>query len=144
LQSCQVPPDTYLLLAEVTSRDGRIQDARDALLRYATLIGDDKPLATVATRIADYSVRLGEPALAVRWFDRAIDEAGPSAALQVKLADARTAPATSPARTRLSMKGWHRSPGNLPLQRSNDVSPLRTAVHLRWGSTNRVSRRQGS
>ena len=83
-----VPPDAYLLLAEVTARDGRIQDARDALLRYATLIGDDKPLATVATQIADYSVRLGEPALAVRWFDRAIDEAGPSAALQVRLADA--------------------------------------------------------
>jgi tetratricopeptide (TPR) repeat protein len=83
-----VPPDAYLQLAEVTGREGRIQDARDALLRYATLIGDDKPMATVATQIADYSVRLGEPALAVRWFDRAIDEAGPSAALQIKLAEA--------------------------------------------------------
>jgi len=82
------PPDAYLQLAEVTSRDGRIQDARDALLKYATLIGDEKPLATVATQIADYSVRLGEPALAVRWFDRAIDEAGPSSALQARLADA--------------------------------------------------------
>jgi tetratricopeptide (TPR) repeat protein len=83
-----VPPDAYLQLAEVTGRDGRIQDARDALLKYATLVGDEKPLATVATQIADYSMRLGEPALAVRWFDRAIDEAGPSIALQVKLADA--------------------------------------------------------
>jgi tetratricopeptide (TPR) repeat protein len=83
-----VPPDAYLHLAEVTSRDGRIQDARDSLLKYATLIGDDKPLAAVAARIGDYSIRLGEPALAVRWFDRAIDEAGPSAALQVKLAEA--------------------------------------------------------
>jgi tetratricopeptide (TPR) repeat protein len=83
-----VPPDAYLHLADVTGRDGRIQDARDALLKYATLVGDDKPLASVATRIGDYSVRLGDPVLAVRWFDRAIDEAGPSAALQVKLADA--------------------------------------------------------
>ncbi len=83
-----VPPDAFLLLAEVTSRDGRLQEARDALLSYATLIGDEKPLASVSTRIADYSVRLGEPALAVRWFDRAIDEAGPSTSLQVKLADA--------------------------------------------------------
>ena len=65
-----------------------LQEARDALLSYATLIGDEKPLASVSTRIADYSVRLGEPALAVRWFDRAIDEAGPSTSLQVKLADA--------------------------------------------------------
>ena len=83
-----VPPDAFLQLAAVTARDGRIQDARDALLKYATLIGDDKPLATVATQIADYSMRLGEPALAVRWFDRAMDEAGPSPALQLKLADA--------------------------------------------------------
>jgi tetratricopeptide (TPR) repeat protein len=83
-----VPPDAYLQLADVTARDGRIQDARDALLKYATLIGDEKPLANVATQIADYSVRLGEPALAVRWFDRAIDEAGPSSALQLKLAEA--------------------------------------------------------
>jgi tetratricopeptide (TPR) repeat protein len=83
-----VPPDAYLQLADVTGRDGRLQDARDALLKYATLIGDEKPLATVATRIADYSVRLGEPVLAVRWLDRAIDEAGPSSALSVKLADA--------------------------------------------------------
>lgn len=83
-----VPPDAYLHLADVTARDGRIQDARDALLKYATLIGDEKPLTNVAIQIADFSVRLGEPALAVRWFDRALDEGGPNASLQVKLAEA--------------------------------------------------------
>jgi tetratricopeptide (TPR) repeat protein len=83
-----VPPDAYLQLADVTSRDGRIQDSRDALLKYATLVGDDKPLADVSTRIADMSLRLGDPVLAVRWFDRAIDESGPSTALQIRLADA--------------------------------------------------------
>jgi len=45
-------------------------------------------LTEVATEIGDYSVRLGEPALATRWFDRAIDDGGPSTVLQVKLADA--------------------------------------------------------
>lgn len=83
-----VPPEAYLQLADVTVRDGRIQDARDALLKYATLVGDEKPMADVSTRIADLSLRLGEPALAVRWFDRAIDDSGPSTALQVRLADA--------------------------------------------------------
>jgi tetratricopeptide (TPR) repeat protein len=83
-----VPPDAYLHLADVTARDGRIQDARDALLNYATLVGDEKPLVTVATQIGDYSVRLGEPALAVRWFDRAIDEGGPNTTLQLRLAEA--------------------------------------------------------
>ena len=83
-----VPAEVYLQLADVTARDGRIQDARDALLKYATLIGDDRPLTTVAVRIGDYSVRLGDPALAVRWFDRAIDEGGANTSLQLKLADA--------------------------------------------------------
>jgi len=83
-----VPPEAYLQLADVTVRDGRLQDTRDALLKYATLVGDEKPLTEVSTRIADLSMRLGEPTLAVRWFTRAIDEAGPSAALQLRLADA--------------------------------------------------------
>ena len=83
-----VPPEAFLQLADVTARDGRIHDARDALLKYATLVGDDSMLTTVAVRIGDYSVRLGDPALAVRWFDRAIDEGGANTALQLKLADA--------------------------------------------------------
>jgi tetratricopeptide (TPR) repeat protein len=83
-----VVPEAYLHLADITARDGRVRVARDSLLKYATLVGDERSLATVATRIADYSVTLGEPALAVRWFGRAIDEAGPSTALQLKLAEA--------------------------------------------------------
>jgi tetratricopeptide (TPR) repeat protein len=82
------PPEAFLQLADVTARDGRIQDARDALLKYATLVGDDRPITAVAVRIGDYSVRLGDPALAVRWFDRAIDEGGANTALHLKLADA--------------------------------------------------------
>jgi tetratricopeptide (TPR) repeat protein len=76
-----VPPDAYMQLATITARDGRIQEARDSLVRYATLVGDGKPLAAVATRIAEYSLQLGEPRLAARWVDRAIDEAGATPAL---------------------------------------------------------------
>jgi tetratricopeptide (TPR) repeat protein len=111
-----VPPDAYLQLADVTARDGRIQDARDALLMYATLIGDERPLATVATRIADYSVRLGEPALAVRWFDRAIDEAGPSVALQLRLAAAALRAGDVARARQVVDEGLASEPGNLPLQ----------------------------
>ena len=111
-----VSPEAYLLLAEVTSRDGRIQDARDALLRYATLIGDEKPLAAVATRIADYSVRLGEPALAVRWLDRAIDEAGPSASLQLRLAEAALRAGDAARAQQVVDEGLASEPDNQPLQ----------------------------
>jgi len=111
-----VPPEAYLQLADVTGRDGRIQDARDALLKYATLVGDERPLATVATQIGDYSVRLGEPALAVRWFDRAIDEAGPNAALQIKLADAAFRAGDVDRANQVVDEGLASEPDNRPLQ----------------------------
>ncbi len=111
-----VPPDAYLQLADVTARDGRIQDARDALLKYATLVGDEKQLAAVATRIGDYSVRLGEPALAVRWFDRAIDEAGPSPALQLKLADAAFRAGDVARAHQVVDEGLASEPGNAALE----------------------------
>jgi len=109
-------PEAYLRLAEITARDGRIQDSRDALLKYATLIGDEKPMATVATQIADYSVRLGEPALAVRWLDRAIDEAGPSTSLQVKLADAALRAGDVALAQQVIEEGLSAEPGNRQLE----------------------------
>jgi tetratricopeptide (TPR) repeat protein len=83
-----VAAEAFLRLAAVTERQRRDVEARDALLQYAALVGDREPLAGIATRIADLSVRSGEPLLAVRWFERAIDEAGPSPALLGRLADA--------------------------------------------------------
>ena len=120
-----VPPDAYLQLADVTSRDGRIQDARDALLKYATLMGDDKPLAGVASQIADYSVRLGDNALAVRWFDRAIDEAGPSAALQLKLAEAAWRAGDVARAHQVIDEGLASEPQNRPLQQLKRRLPSR-------------------
>lgn len=76
-----VSPDAYRYLATLVVRDGRVQEARDALIRYATLVGDAESLAGVATQIASYSIRLGEPQLAMRWIDRAVDEAGATPAL---------------------------------------------------------------
>lgn len=111
-----VPPEAYLQLANVTARDGRIQDARDALLKYATLIGDDKPLVTVATDIGDYSVRLGEHALAVRWFDRAIDEGGPNSGLQFKLADAALRAGDGARARQVVDEGLASEPDNAALQ----------------------------
>jgi tetratricopeptide (TPR) repeat protein len=107
-----VPPDAYRQLADVTARDGRLQDAREALLKYATLVGDDRPLADVSIRIADLSMRLGEPVLAVRWFDRAIDESGPSTALQMRLADAAWKSGDFARAHRVVDEGLAAEPGN--------------------------------
>lgn len=92
-----VPPEVYLYLADLYGRSKRPRDARDALVRYATLLGDAEPLGQVPVRIAALSLRLGEPDLAVRWYERAIDESGPTAPLLASLADA-VAQAGDPAR----------------------------------------------
>ncbi|MEO8683080.1 MAG: tetratricopeptide repeat protein [Vicinamibacterales bacterium] len=111
-----VSADAYLRLAAVTERDGRIQDARDALMKYATLMGDAQPIAGVATRIADLSMKLGEPAIAVRWFDRALDEAGPTSVLLAKLDDAALK-AGNIARARQAVdEGLAAEPNDRPLQ----------------------------
>jgi tetratricopeptide (TPR) repeat protein len=83
-----VSPEAFLRLAAVTERQRRLPEARDALLQYLALVGDREPQSVLATRIADLSLRIGEPLLAVRWLDRAIDESGPTAAILGRLADA--------------------------------------------------------
>ena len=111
-----VPPDAYLQLASVTERDGRIQDARDALMKYATLVGDGQPLAGIATQIADFSIRLGEPAVAVRWFDRALDEAGPTTVLLARLADAALKAGDVTRARQVVDEGLAAEPNDRPLQ----------------------------
>jgi tetratricopeptide (TPR) repeat protein len=87
-----VYPGAYLHLASVAERAGRVQEARDALVSYALLVDETVPLADIATQIAAYSLRLGQLQLAVRWLDRAEDEAGDTvqlAELRRRAADAR-------------------------------------------------------
>ena len=73
----------------------RSPNVRDACPKRATPCSNTprssanrEPVAALATRIADLSLRIGEPLLAARWLDRAIDENGPSPALLASLADA--------------------------------------------------------
>jgi Flp pilus assembly protein TadD len=83
-QATATPPldeEAYRHLAAVTARAGRVQDARDALIRYATLIGHSRLTASVATQIAAYSVRLGDGRTAMAWIERAVEEAGETATL---------------------------------------------------------------
>jgi tetratricopeptide (TPR) repeat protein len=76
-----VTPDAYRELASLAARAGRIAEARDSLIRYATLVGDTTSLATVAAQIADYSIRVGDTGLALRWIERAEDHGGRSPSL---------------------------------------------------------------
>ena len=76
-----VHPPAYRQLATLAAQANRLMEARDALIRYVTLIGAEEPIAGAATEIAAYSLRLGDSATALRWIDRAIDEGGETPAL---------------------------------------------------------------
>ena len=71
-----VDVDAYRYLADVTGRAGRVQDARDALIHYAALVGDTRPRDGTAAQIAAYSIRLGDAQSALEWVDRAVTEGG--------------------------------------------------------------------
>jgi tetratricopeptide (TPR) repeat protein len=88
LAQLPVPAEAYLHFATVTQRGGRIQEARDALVKYVALVGDTRPIVSVASQIADLSLRLGEPTVAVHWLNRAVDKGGPSTTLLARLARA--------------------------------------------------------
>lgn len=99
VEQLPVYPDAYLLLADMARRSNRPQEARDALVRYATLVGDEEPLASVATQIASHSLTLGDAAMALRWIERAEDDGGLTPALtslREKAERVRAAASTSP------------------------------------------------
>ncbi len=81
-----VPPAAFERLAAAAVRLGRHAEARDALLRYATLVTDDRKLADAMTRAAACSFRLRERAEAVRWEARAAEHAPRDTAILLRLA----------------------------------------------------------
>ena len=95
-----VDATAFYYLAEAAERRSHIAVARAALIDYQTLEGDDGGAARrawIATRIADHSARLGEPAVAVTWFQRAIAAGGEDASLLLRLADAQMRAGDLPA-----------------------------------------------
>ena len=76
-----VHPDAFLQLSTLAARTARFKDAREALVSYATLLGDDRSIASIATQIATYSVRLADAQSATYWINRAIDETGETPSL---------------------------------------------------------------
>lgn len=113
-----VPADAYQHFATVTQRSGRIQDARDSLVKYAALIGDARPVTTVsvASQIAELSLRLGEPAVAVRWLDRAVDAGGPTTTLLARLAEAAIKAGDFPRARAAVNEGLQAAPDDPSLQ----------------------------
>ncbi|MGD9902305.1 MAG: tetratricopeptide repeat protein [Vicinamibacterales bacterium] len=83
-----VPPEALARLGDVLERRGRLGEARDALIDYASLVSGTAAVGAVAPRIGTLSMRIGDPHTAAYWFEKAIAENGPTATLFQRLADA--------------------------------------------------------
>jgi Flp pilus assembly protein TadD len=66
-----VEPAAFTELADAAERLGHDAEAREALVQHISLADDDRRIVASASRIADLSMRLNEPASAVRWLSRA-------------------------------------------------------------------------
>ena len=85
-----VAPAAFLLLADAAERSGDAHGARQALLDYHDLTGSGSHAPpAISERIADLSMRIGEPLVAVRWYETASDASRATPALLVRLAHAQ-------------------------------------------------------
>ena len=85
------PTDPTVLpqFAAVAQRLGHLEDARQALQRYAVLVDDDRDQATHAAQIGDLSLQLNDAASAITWYEKSAALAVPDAGLLAHLADAQ-------------------------------------------------------
>jgi tetratricopeptide (TPR) repeat protein len=87
-----VDPLAFYYLADAAERQAHYGSARDALLDYAALRGDQadaRKRSGEATRIGDLSLRAGDPASAATYFLKAADATPGDASLLARAADAQ-------------------------------------------------------
>jgi tetratricopeptide (TPR) repeat protein len=87
-----VDPLAFFYLAEAAERKAHYGVARQALLDYAALRGDEpdaRKRSAEAVRLGDLSLRDGQPAAAAAFFLRAADDAASDAGLLARAADAQ-------------------------------------------------------
>jgi tetratricopeptide (TPR) repeat protein len=87
-----VDPLAFYYLADAAERQTHYAQARQALLDYAALRGDEadgRKRSAEAARLGDLSMRVDEPAAAALYFLRASDDAPADAGLLARAADAQ-------------------------------------------------------
>ena len=87
-----VDPLAFLYLAEAAERLGHYPVARQALLDYGVLRGDDddpRRRSAEAARLGDLSLKMNEPAAAATYFLKAADHSTADATLLARAADAQ-------------------------------------------------------
>jgi tetratricopeptide (TPR) repeat protein len=108
-------PSALLWYATAAEKQDHFDAARDALVDYGALAGDDANLVSRAARIAALSLRLDDPATAVEWLHRALAQAPNDVHLLVLLAEAE-------------LKGGNRDGARAAIGRGLDQDPKNPAL----------------
>jgi len=82
-------PDVLPHLATVAQRLGHLDEARQALVRYAVLVDEDREKASHAVWIADLSMKLNDAVSAAAWYEKSEALGTTDASVVVRLADAQ-------------------------------------------------------
>jgi tetratricopeptide (TPR) repeat protein len=110
-----VEPIAFFHLSAAAERRGHLNAARDALVRYLSLIDDDNQKRVLSGRIADLSLRIDDPAGAVVWARRALNEQNPQPPLLEVLAEAHLRLGQLNAARAAVAEGLSRDPRNRAL-----------------------------
>ncbi len=86
-----VDPGAFYHYALAAERQKHLEAARQALIDYSALQGDDDHATETAARIASLSMRLGDPATAAAWLTHAVAASGAAASDPALLAALATA-----------------------------------------------------
>jgi Flp pilus assembly protein TadD len=104
-----IDASAFLHLSTASQRLGHLETARTALLRYVAL-AQEPEVGRLAPQIAEMSLRLGDPAQAVRWFARTIEIQGETPAALGRLADAQLRAGDAAAARATITRGLEKDP----------------------------------
>lgn len=105
-------PSALFWYATAAERLGHVVTARDLLVQYDGLIGDDGDRPSRAARIGALSVGLGDPQAAVAWFAVAADTEAADGRLLASLADAQLKAGDPVAARATVTRGLSKEPEN--------------------------------
>ncbi len=110
-----VEPLAFYYLADAAERRGHADVARQALLDYRALEGDDTDLrrrTSFHIRLGDLSLRLKDSAQAVAWYQRAVESSGADVSLLVRIAQAHLQAGSTEAAFATIQKALEKDPQN--------------------------------
>ncbi len=105
-----VDPSSFPYYATAAEQLNHLDAARHALIDYGALAGDEAQSPSRTMRIAALSLRLNDPASAVRWLQKAVDANPADAQVLASLGDAQARAGDDDAARRQSSEDWPSSP----------------------------------